>query len=71
MNRALKRPDFDVIAGWMKAGESVLDLGCGDGELLLLLAERGLRGWGVERDPGHVLAAIENGVNVIPKKARL
>lgn len=65
MNHALKRPDFDVIAGWMKPGESVLDLGCGAGELLQLLAARGLRGWGIERDPGHVLAAIENGVNVI------
>jgi methionine biosynthesis protein MetW len=65
MTHALKRPDFAVIAGWMKAGESVLDLGCGEGELLHLLATRGLRGWGIERDTGHVLAAVENGVNVI------
>lgn len=65
MSHILKRPDFDVIAGWMKAGDSVLDLGCGAGELLRLLSERGLRGWGIERDPGHVLAAVENGVNVI------
>ena len=65
MMHTLKRQDFDVIASWMKAGESVLDLGCGEGELLQLLATRGLRGWGVERDPGHVLAAVENGVNVI------
>ncbi|MDP1605782.1 MAG: methionine biosynthesis protein MetW [Rhodocyclaceae bacterium] len=65
MTHTLKRPDFDVIAGWMKAGETVLDLGCGEGELLQLLTARGLRGWGVEREPGRVLAAIENGVNVI------
>ena len=65
MTHTLKRQDFDVIAGWMQAGESVLDLGCGAGELLKLLAGRGLRVWGVERDPGLVLAAVENGVNVI------
>ena len=65
MTHALKRQDFDVIASWMKAGETVLDLGCGEGELLGLLAARGLRGWGIERDPGLVLAAMENGVNVI------
>ncbi len=65
MSHELKRPDFDVIASWMKVGESVLDLGCGEGELLRLLTARGLRGWGVEREPGRVLAAIENGINVI------
>ena len=48
MSHTLKRPDFDLIAGWMKAGDSVLDLGCGEGELLQLLATRGLRGWGVD-----------------------
>jgi methionine biosynthesis protein MetW len=65
MTHALKRPDLDLIAGWMKPGESVLDLGCGEGELLRLLAARGLRGWGIERDPGLVLAAVENGINVV------
>jgi len=65
MSHALKRPDFDVIASWMKAGETVLDLGCGEGELLQLLAARGVRGWGIELDPGLMLAAVENGVNVI------
>jgi methionine biosynthesis protein MetW len=62
----LGRPDFDVIAGWVQPGERVLDLGCGDGTLLkLLVAERGVRGWGIELDPQSVLAAIGNGVNVI------
>lgn len=61
----LKRPDFDLIAHGMQPGETVLDLGCGEGELLMMLAARGLIGWGVERHPGLVLAAVENGVNVI------
>lgn len=65
MTHVLKRQDLDVIAGWMKPGETVLDLGCGEGELLQILAARGVRGWGIELDPGHVLAAVENGINVI------
>ncbi len=65
MNSSLVRPDFNVIAGWVQPGERVLDLGCGDGSLLNLLGERGIRGWGVELDETSVLAAIGNGVNVI------
>ncbi len=66
MTNTLGRPDFDAIAGWVQPGESVLDLGCGDGALLKLLQqERGARGWGVELDPANVLAAVANGINVI------
>jgi methionine biosynthesis protein MetW len=62
----LGRPDFDVIAGWVQPNERVLDLGCGDGALLkLLIASRGVRGWGIELDPQGVLASIGNGINVI------
>lgn len=66
MTNTLGRADFDVIAGWVQPGETVLDLGCGDGALLKLLqSERGARGWGIEIDPANVLAAVANGVNVI------
>ena len=61
-----ERSDFDVIAGWVQPGERVLDLGCGDGSLLLrLIKERGVRGWGIEIDDDKVLAAITNDINVI------
>jgi methionine biosynthesis protein MetW len=44
----------------------VLDLGCGDGELLAgLAATKGVTGYGIEIDPPRVLAAVKNGVNVI------
>ncbi|MBI4984607.1 MAG: methionine biosynthesis protein MetW [Rhodocyclales bacterium] len=66
MTNTLGRPDLDVIAGWIQPGESVLDLGCGEGALLRILRQgRGARCWGVEIDPANVLAAIANGVNVI------
>ncbi|MGE5467710.1 MAG: methionine biosynthesis protein MetW [Ignavibacteria bacterium] len=66
MTNTLGRPDFEAIAGWVQPGESVLDLGCGDGALLKLLErERGARCWGVEIDPDNVVAAVANGVNVI------
>ncbi|KYC29000.1 methionine biosynthesis protein MetW [Sterolibacterium denitrificans] len=64
--KPLGRADFEVIAGWVQPGESVLDLGCGDGSLLrMLIDERGARGYGVEIEDANVLKAIENGVNVI------
>lgn len=66
MTQVSARSDFDVIAGWVQPGETVLDLGCGDGALLnLLQKQRGARGWGVEIDPARVLAAVRQGINVI------
>lgn len=63
---AQERADFAVIAGWVHAGESVLDLGCGDGSLLRrLIDERGVRGYGVDIEDVNVLAAMKNGINVI------
>ena len=65
MNAILERPDFKLIAEWVRPGERVLDLGCGDGALLKLLTGRGVRAWGVDIDDANVLAAVANGVNVI------
>ncbi len=66
MTHIQKRPDFDVIAGWIEPGHKVLDLGCGDGSLLKhLIDSRGVRGWGVEIEDANILAAIRNGINVI------
>lgn len=62
------RRDYSVIAGWVRPGARVLDLGCGDGELMkLLMAERKVTGYGVELDDASVLACVKNGVNVIQR----
>ena len=66
MTNVLGRLDFDVIAKWIKPGEKVLDLGCGDGSLLRYLRdEKGVLGYGADNDPANILACIGNGVNVI------
>lgn len=60
------RFDFDIIKGWISHGERVLDLGCGDGDLLAhLIAERGVKGYGIERDVEHVVACVAAGINVL------
>lgn len=60
------RADFRAIARWIEPRSTVLDLGCGDGALLALLAkEFDVRGYGIEIDDANVLAAVRNGINVI------
>jgi methionine biosynthesis protein MetW len=61
-----QRYDFALISSWIPERSRVLDLGCGDGELLAgLAATKGITGYGIEIDPPRVLAAVKNGVNVI------
>ncbi len=66
MSAAYVRPDFDVVTNWVPQGASVLDLGCGDGELLARLQrERGSIGYGVEIEDSAVLACLNRGLNVL------
>ena len=55
-----------AIAERVPLGSHVLDLGCGDGELLQQLArERACTGYGIEIDDANVLACVRRGVNVL------
>jgi methionine biosynthesis protein MetW len=56
----------DIITREIAPGARVLDLGCGDGQLLARLQqERQIRGQGVEIDAKAVLSATERGVPVL------
>lgn len=60
------RFDFAAIARFVAPGARVLDLGCGDGELLAYLREaRGAEGYGVEIADEAVLGCARRGVAVV------
>ena len=59
------RPDLAIVAGLVGENSRVLDLGCGDGELLeTLIRDRGCSGLGVEKDTEKFHACISRGVPV-------
>jgi methionine biosynthesis protein MetW len=61
-----ERKDLELIADLVPAGSRVLDLGCGNGELLAWLQQnKGCSGYGIEIDDANVHACVQRGVNVI------
>ena len=55
-----------TIRNWVKADSRVLDLGCGDGNLLTELQQNlGILGYGLEIDPLSIQQCVARGVNVI------
>ncbi len=61
-----ERRDMELIAELVPPGSRVLDLGCGDGELLAhLTRRRQCTGYGIELADANVLACTQRGVNVI------
>ena len=58
--------EADTILRWVGQGARVLDLGCGDGQLLRRLWEsKQAPGYGVEIADAHVLGCLRNDVNVL------
>ena len=60
------RLDHQVIGDLISPGSSVLDLGCGDGDLLhWLIAEKQIRGQGLEIDEQAIYRCVTKGLNVL------
>ena len=61
----LAREDHRIISGLVDDGASVLDLGCGEGDLLAWLAHhKGVQARGVEISPDKVRRCVELGLSV-------
>jgi ubiquinone/menaquinone biosynthesis C-methylase UbiE len=60
------RLDQQLAERWIKPGSRVLDLGCGDGELLVHMARQlDIDCYGLEIDEDKITAAIGRGLNII------
>jgi methionine biosynthesis protein MetW len=61
-----ERKDMELIAQLVPIGSRVLDLGCGNGELLAYLRDqRQCTGYGIEISDANVLACTQRSVHVI------
>ncbi len=59
------RLDYRVITDWISPKASVLDLGCGDCELLsILVTEKQVRANGIEIDEQAIYKCVERGLSV-------
>ena len=57
------RLDHRIIAGIVETGSKILDLGCGNGDLMYLLArEKNARVQGIELDEASHLRVCEKGI---------
>lgn len=60
------RPDLEIISNWINPDSRVLDLGCGDGTLLLHLSQQqNTSGYGLEIEDDNITACLNKGLNVL------
>jgi methionine biosynthesis protein MetW len=65
MDRQVQRFSYEEIVGLVDPGSTVLDLGCGDGELLhRLMSTRGVQGRGVEIEEAMIRECLAKGISV-------
>jgi methionine biosynthesis protein MetW len=59
------RLDHRIITGWVSEGASVLELGCGGGELLQMLSREKRAGVsGIDVDENYIFACVARGLSV-------
>jgi len=59
---------LSTIARWITPGSRVLDLGCGQGELLsYLIYHKQVQGMGLDIDEENLLSCVEKGIPVIQR----
>jgi methionine biosynthesis protein MetW len=57
--------EYRIITDWIRVSSSVLDLGCGDGELLsILTAEKNVHAQGTEIDEQAIYKCVARGLSV-------
>ncbi|MDD3420454.1 MAG: methionine biosynthesis protein MetW [Candidatus Gastranaerophilales bacterium] len=57
--------NYSIISNLIEEGSSVLDLGCGDGELLRLLKDKKINSRGIEINQDNVIKCLEKGLSVV------
>ena len=65
MTQSPNKTENKIIMGWIDEDSSVLDLGCGDGELLaLLMNEKQVRAQGIELSEREIHRCVARGLSV-------
>ena len=60
------RYDLNIIASWIEQGSKVLELGCGEGDLLCWLKkEKNVKERGIEIEESKVEKCVEKGISVL------
>lgn len=60
------RIDYRIISSLVEPKSRVLDMGCGDGELLYLMNKNlHVRSQGIEIDQDQIMECVERGINVL------
>ncbi|HRI87239.1 MAG TPA: homoserine O-acetyltransferase [Candidatus Hydrogenedentes bacterium] len=60
------RVDYEMIVNLVAEGSRVLDIGCGDGELLeQLIHHKGVDAAGIELSQGNIVSCVRRGISVV------